>query len=36
VEVTAGLAEGERVVAAGAGFLSDGDLVRVAPAATAR
>jgi RND family efflux transporter MFP subunit len=36
VEVTAGLAEGERVVATGAGFLSDGDLVRVAPAATAR
>lgn len=29
VEVTQGLAEGERVVAAGAGFLSDGDRVRV-------
>ncbi|WP_338665357.1 efflux RND transporter periplasmic adaptor subunit [Pararoseomonas sp. SCSIO 73927] len=30
VEVTSGLAEGERVVATGAGFLSDGDRVRVA------
>lgn len=33
VEVTAGLAAGERVVATGAGFLSDGDMVRVAPPA---
>jgi RND family efflux transporter MFP subunit len=31
VEITAGLAEGERVVVSGAGFLSDGDRVRVAP-----
>ncbi len=30
VEVTSGLAEGERVVVSGAGFLSDGDRVRVA------
>jgi len=30
VEVTAGLAEGERVVVSGAGFLGDGDRVRVA------
>jgi len=30
VEVTAGLADGERVVASGAGFLNDGDRVRVA------
>ncbi|WP_426959425.1 efflux RND transporter periplasmic adaptor subunit [Muricoccus radiodurans] len=30
VEVTAGLTDGERVVASGAGFLSDGDRVRVA------
>jgi RND family efflux transporter MFP subunit len=30
VEITQGLEEGERVVAAGAGFLADGDLVRVA------
>lgn len=30
VEVTSGLAEGERVVVTGAGFLSDGDRVRVA------
>ncbi|CAH2600727.1 Efflux RND transporter periplasmic adaptor subunit [Rhodovastum atsumiense] len=30
VEVTQGLAAGDRVVAAGAGFLSDGDRVRVA------
>jgi RND family efflux transporter MFP subunit len=29
VEITAGLAEGERVVAAGAGFLGEGDRVRV-------
>jgi len=31
VEITAGLAEGERVVAQGAGFLGDGDRVRAAP-----
>ena len=31
VEVTKGLAAGERVVAGGTGFLSDGDRVRVAP-----
>ncbi|MFC3123684.1 efflux RND transporter periplasmic adaptor subunit [Pseudoroseomonas globiformis] len=31
VAVTRGLAEGERVVVAGAGFLADGDRVRVAP-----
>jgi multidrug efflux pump subunit AcrA (membrane-fusion protein) len=30
VEVRDGLSEGERVVATGAGFLSDGDRVRVA------
>ncbi|HEX6865993.1 MAG TPA: efflux RND transporter periplasmic adaptor subunit [Caulobacteraceae bacterium] len=30
VEITAGLREGERVVVQGAGFLADGDLVRVA------
>jgi hypothetical protein len=30
VEVTSGLAEGERVVVTGAGFLSEGDRVRVA------
>jgi multidrug efflux pump subunit AcrA (membrane-fusion protein) len=30
VEVTEGLAEGERVVVSGAGFLSEGDRVRVA------
>ncbi len=30
VEITAGLKEGERVVTQGAGFLADGDLVRVA------
>jgi RND family efflux transporter MFP subunit len=36
VEVTAGLAEGDRVVATGAGFLSDGDRVRVAGSAPAR
>jgi HlyD family secretion protein len=38
IEVTGGLAAGARVVATGAGFLSDGDLVRVvepAPAKTA-
>ncbi len=37
VEVVSGLAEGVRVVSQGAGFLNDGDLVRVvaAPAATA-
>jgi len=32
VQVTDGLQPGERVVVAGAGFLADGDLVRVAPA----
>jgi RND family efflux transporter MFP subunit len=31
VEITQGLAGGERVVVAGAGFLADGDLVRVSP-----
>jgi multidrug efflux pump subunit AcrA (membrane-fusion protein) len=35
VEITSGLAAGERVVVSGAGFLSDGDRVRVAPAAEA-
>lgn len=30
VEVTGGLQEGERIVVAGAGFLADGDMVRVA------
>jgi hypothetical protein len=30
IEITAGLAAGERVVITGAGFLSDGDRVRVA------
>jgi HlyD family secretion protein len=38
IEVTGGLPAGARVVATGAGFLSDGDLVRVvepAPAKTA-
>jgi HlyD family secretion protein len=34
VEVGQGIAAGERVVVAGAGFLSDGDLVRVAPQRT--
>jgi multidrug efflux pump subunit AcrA (membrane-fusion protein) len=33
VEVTEGLAPGERVVVSGAGFLTDGDRVRVAGAA---
>jgi hypothetical protein len=32
VEVTEGLAPGERVVVSGAGFLSDGDRVRAADA----
>ncbi len=32
VEIREGLAAGERVVATGAGFLSDGDRIRVAPA----
>ncbi|MBI1405585.1 MAG: efflux RND transporter periplasmic adaptor subunit [Caulobacter sp.] len=32
VEIAAGLNEGERVVINGAGFLSDGDVVRVVPA----
>jgi RND family efflux transporter MFP subunit len=31
VEVREGLAQGDRVVARGAGFLGDGDLVRVVP-----
>ncbi|PWB82654.1 MAG: efflux RND transporter periplasmic adaptor subunit [Methylocystaceae bacterium] len=31
VEIVAGLEEGERVVALGAGFLDDGDIVRLAP-----
>lgn len=35
VEVTAGLAAGAAVVAAGSGFLADGDLVRVVTPATA-
>jgi RND family efflux transporter MFP subunit len=35
VEVTEGLAADARVVASGAGFLSDGDLVRVVPGAPA-
>jgi multidrug efflux pump subunit AcrA (membrane-fusion protein) len=30
IEITAGLAAGERVVVTGAGFLSDGDRIRVA------
>lgn len=33
VEITAGLAADDRIVVAGAGFLRDGDVVRVAPAA---
>ena len=32
VEITSGLREGERVVVGGAGFLADGDKVRVATA----
>ena len=32
VEVTGGLAAGSRVVATGAGFVKDGERVRVAPA----
>ncbi|TCJ12900.1 efflux RND transporter periplasmic adaptor subunit [Parasulfuritortus cantonensis] len=32
VEIVAGLPDGARVVASGAGFLADGDLVRVTPA----
>jgi hypothetical protein len=38
IEIISGLAADARVVAAGAGFLNDGDLVRVpdAPAAAAR
>jgi RND family efflux transporter MFP subunit len=36
VEVTEGLAAGERVVVAGAGFLEDGDRVRLAGPVTAR
>ncbi|HSI60723.1 MAG TPA: efflux RND transporter periplasmic adaptor subunit [Ideonella sp.] len=35
VEIVQGLAEGEQVAVQGAGFLNDGDLVRVAPAAAA-
>jgi RND family efflux transporter MFP subunit len=35
VEITAGLQPGERVVVSGAGFLSDGDRVRIAEPATA-
>lgn len=35
IEITAGLDAAARVVASGAGFLADGDLVHVAPAATA-
>lgn len=34
VEIASGLAAGERVVIAGAGFLADGDVVRVAPDAS--
>jgi RND family efflux transporter MFP subunit len=36
VEVTQGLDESAQVVASGAGFLADGDLVRVVPATTAQ
>jgi HlyD family secretion protein len=36
IEVTSGLAPGARVVSAGGGFLTDGDLVRVAEAANAK
>jgi len=36
IEVTSGLAPGVRVVSAGGGFLTDGDLVRVAEAAGAK
>jgi HlyD family secretion protein len=36
VEVSAGLAPGAQVVAAGAGFVKDGDLVRIAPARIAQ
>jgi RND family efflux transporter MFP subunit len=36
VEILNGLAEGARVVVQGAGFLNDGDIVRLAPAATAK
>jgi HlyD family secretion protein len=36
IEVTSGLAPGVRVVSAGGGFLTDGDLVRVAEAANAK
>jgi len=33
IEITSGLAAGARVVSAGGGFLTDGDLVRVVDAA---
>ncbi|MEG3788821.1 efflux RND transporter periplasmic adaptor subunit [Lysobacter sp. CCNWLW3] len=36
VEIIEGLKQGEQVVAEGAGFLGDGDRVRVVPAATAK
>jgi RND family efflux transporter MFP subunit len=36
IEVRAGLAPGQRVVTQGAGFLADGDTVRVVPAAAAQ
>ncbi|MHA4837702.1 efflux RND transporter periplasmic adaptor subunit [Sphingopyxis sp. MSC1_008] len=36
VEIVSGLAEGARVVVQGAGFLNDGDIVRLAPAAPAK
>ena len=35
VEVTAGLDRGDHVVVQGAGFLNDGDIVRLAPATEA-
>ncbi len=36
VEIAAGLAEGERVVVQGAGFLNEGDVVRLVPTAAAK
>lgn len=36
VEILSGLAAGVRVVVQGAGFLNDGDIVRLAPAAPAK
>jgi multidrug efflux pump subunit AcrA (membrane-fusion protein) len=36
VEIVDGVKDGEQVVAEGAGFLGDGDRVRVVPAATAK